>query len=366
MSKKGLFFNILVDERVPNYVIADESKLKQVLINLLSNAYKFTSNGRVLVQVNVGQLTSDIAQLLFEVKDTGKGIEAESIKYLFDPFWQNNDGKSLGGTGLGLPICKSIVELMNGEIHAESQYEQGSIFKFYVMVKPLEKFDVAIESDVSKMFLASHCMPFRVLVVDDQQENRSVLSELLSSVGFDVLEKSNGKEAIDACLSWRPQVVLIDIRMPVLDGFEAIRSIRKMIEKDEVYIIGLTASIDAKDKSHVIEAGANDVLNKPFNIVQLFSTLSKIKGVEYVYENPIKPSVEKVIVASSKKGEIIPHEILSKMLDAIQEGNMVVIRRCIESISEIDAELAHELSFHAKKYDYDYLMSIIHTIKRGK
>lgn len=259
---------------LPQWIRADEGKLDQVLINLLGNALKFTEVGQVMLQVNPAPeaATSDLSLtqpdqfwLTFEVTDTGPGIEAAEMAALFIPFSQTATGqRSLEGSGLGLAISKRLVELMGGNIQVRSQLHQGSTFSVTipvlsiqppVMVDPIGRVQTHID-------LAPGQPPYRILVVDDAPANRLILTKIFSSTSFMVQEAQHGQEAIELWTSWQPDLVLMDMRMPIMDGYAATRWIKQ--QSRPTAVIAVTANAFDEDYHNCLETGCDDFIGKPF------------------------------------------------------------------------------------------------------
>ena len=311
-EKKGLKLRFTVHPDVPHYIKADEKKLRICLINLLGNAIKFTENGSVTLRVNLGGIeskpglvhttVSDGEQfpITFEVEDTGVGIAPEEIDSLFDAFVQSEAGrKSAEGTGLGLTITKKFVQLLKGNITAISALNKGTIFKFNIQISRADAYEV-IEQPLQRVStLEADQGSYRILVVDDTQENRLLLVKLLQPIGFEVLEAENGEQALTLWDSWQPHLILLDTRMPVIDGMEvAIRIRAKEREKQEkslinhqspinsyhTVIIALTASAFEERRDEIIAAGCDDFVRKPFQEQVIFEKMTEFLGVRYIYE----------------------------------------------------------------------------------
>ena len=282
--EKGLSLELNHAPDVPQFIFGDESKLRQVLINLLGNALKFTPKGRVWLEVGY---QGD--KLHFAVSDTGYGIEAEALSTLFDPFVQSASGRhSLEGTGLGLPISRQFVRLMGGDIGVSSVPGQGSTFSFEVY---LESADWADSSDIGLKKVvglapddSGQVPQIRILAVDDKWENRQLLVQMLGALGFEVLEAENGAVALEQWQAWQPQLILMDMRMPVMDGFEATRRIRLLPGGSAVKIVALTASAFAEQRAEVLKVGCDDFVPKPFREHQLYECLALHLGLNYLYE----------------------------------------------------------------------------------
>lgn len=284
---------------LPQYVKTDESKLRQVLINLLANAIKFTTKGSVKLDVKVVECSRQFyvkkselkCKILFQVEDTGLGIDPEEVKHIFEPFFQSEAGrKSMEGTGLGLPISRQFVQLMGGDISINSELGKGTTVKFDINVSIAITDDRQSECNLGKVIsLAPEEPNYRLLIVEDNQENRQLLYKVLTSVGFEVCLATNGQEAIDLFVSWRPHLIWMDIRMPVMDGLEATRKIKEICQESQIYpptIIALTASAFTEDRDRILSAGCDDFVSKPFRVSEIFTKMSDRLGVRYLYEKP--------------------------------------------------------------------------------
>jgi signal transduction histidine kinase/ActR/RegA family two-component response regulator len=263
-GSKRLKYEIRVDGEVPRSVVSDQAKLRQVLINLVGNAIKFTQQGSVLVHVSSAQVTTTRASLRFAVQDTGPGIQEQAQAALFQPFVQIAQAvQHTTGTGLGLAISKRLVELLDGRIALESLHGHGSTFSFEVEVELADAEPHAKEVPAPLLRAKAHSA-VEILIVDDHDANRRVLAELLRPLGFPLLEAANGEEALLQFERHRPKLVLMDMRMPVMDGFEAMRRIRQHASSDHARIVAITASAFDDDNPEIRSCGADDVLRKPF------------------------------------------------------------------------------------------------------
>jgi len=359
---KNLYFKFEIDESVPKFIFSDEAKLRQILINLLGNAFKFTSTGGITVRLRVDQAepnTKERISLWVEVMDTGQGISDADKERIFEPFFQAVAGQAAGGTGLGLPISKDIIAMMGGKLTVESQFGQGSTFGFNIIVKPSEKEkNNKIYMQDNIIGLAPDIGPFRILIVDDWLGNRNMLRDLLEPMGFEVTEGENGLEAVSAFADWKPHAILMDMLMPVMDGFEAIKRIRATEQGKSVLLIGITAGAFAEDMIKVKDAGADYVLSKPFKVEELFSLLSRIPGVTYNY----KEGMEEEIAGGDMEKEDsrqaligLPTELMEAMRSAVEQGNMVQLRKLAEQVEKQNPRLAKELYALSRKYDYEKL-----------
>jgi PAS domain S-box-containing protein len=293
---KGLRLGFARDPHLPQFIRSDESKLRQVLINLLGNALKFTQTGQVTLRagVNPPRETLDLDPeptplcLVFAVEDTGPGISPNEVEHLFEPFSQTEVGRqSQEGTGLGLSICHKFVQIMGGEISVQSRVNQGSCFQFTMLAHPAMPMQVPTQKH-RIIGLETGQPAYRILVVEDKQENRQVLVELLRSVGFEVREAANGQEAIILNQRWSPHLIWMDLRMPLLDGYAATQQI-KAADPPLPIIIALTGSAFAEERAYALSIGCDDFMRKPFRTEDIFTKMSEHLGVRYRYAQAPEP-----------------------------------------------------------------------------
>ncbi|MCC5634176.1 response regulator, partial [Nostoc sphaeroides CHAB 2801] len=283
-QSKGLKLILELAADLPQYIRTDESKLRQVLINLLGNAIKFTQTGSVILRVWQDTTINTGIHLLFEVEDTGAGIELTELERLFEPFVQTQSGKnSQEGTGLGLPISQKFVRLMGGEITANSILGVGTIFRFDIHTKEVRADEVqAAKSSRQVIALAVGQPKYRILVAEDKPEIRQIMIKLLQPVGFDVREANNGEEAIAICASWSPDLVWMDMRMPVMDGYEATKRIKTATDSPPI-VIALTGSAFEEDRIVALSTGCDDFVRKPFRVEVIYEKMAQHLGVTYIY-----------------------------------------------------------------------------------
>ena len=289
--EKGLHFLVDRAATLPQYVKTDENKLRQVLINLIGNAIKFTPTGHVTLQVSSQQASLTAADaaitsmLLFVIEDTGVGIDPAEIDRLFEPFVQSKQPRAFQeGTGLGLPISRQFVQLLGGELTLDSMPELGSTFTFTIPVQLVDATQVTATIPTPTIIGLAPAQPtYRLLVVEDSAPNRQLLVQLLQAVGFDVREAVNGEEAIAQWETWQPHLIWMDMRMPVLDGYEATKQIRTREAAPTTVIIALTANAFEEERAKVLQAGCNGFVRKPFREAELLETIAAHLGVHYIY-----------------------------------------------------------------------------------
>lgn len=367
LREKGLKLDIFVESRVPNVIESDRLKLRQILINLLSNAIKFTPSGEIKLRVNA-LIEPEKTFLSFEITDTGKGISPEELSKLFQPFSQTETGMAAAeGTGLGLVICRKYVRLLGGEITVSSQPNVGTTFKFQIAVKPVESTDYSGEQTWSPRVraIAPNQPPYRILVADDEATNRELLTTMLSSVGFEVREATNGQEAVEMYNSFEPHLIWMDLRMPILDGWEATQQIKATCQGSLPTIIAVTASVFEEDKAAILSAGYDDFLIKPIQESKIFEKISKHLGVSYLYEemtsilNDQLRSREKQWKNLMKLPTFLICEMEYATLSLDDEG----LNRLVSEIPSECGELEQLIRDCLENFDYHTILEAIKSAK---
>ncbi|MBD2446640.1 response regulator [Nostoc sp. FACHB-152] len=348
-EQKVIGFNLQLDPDLPTGIRADEKRLRQVLINLLGNAIKFTQEGSVTFKVKViNQAANNKGQIIykirFEVVDTGTGISREQVEKIFLPFEQAGSQKrQTEGTGLGLAISQKIISLMNSQIQVESEFGKGSTFWFEVEV-PESKDWAKVSRVVEQGIVIGYQGQKRtILIVDDKWENRSVIVNLLQPVGFTVIEASHGQEGIDQVKAYKPDLIITDLVMPVMDGFEFIKSLRQSDQCQEIPVIASSASVFAIDEYKSIDLGANAFLPKPIEVETLLELLRQFMHLEWLYENQKNP-INKLHADSldALVDLVLPaKEILQQFLELAKDGDVQQILEIAEQLSASDKRLSN-------------------------
>ncbi|MEW6737170.1 MAG: ATP-binding protein, partial [Acidobacteriota bacterium] len=381
---KGLQLICKFASDLPRFICADKGKLRQILLNLLGNAVKFTEAGTITLSA---QWLDGFAK--FQIEDTGYGISAAEMEKLFIPLVQTESGrKSKKGTGLGLAISKNFAQLMGGDIEVKSILGKGSVFTFTVKVASVT--DLMLPQPTPKIVgLAPGQSSYQILIVDDQQENRAFLIKLLSAIGFETEEAINGEEAITIWQQWQPDLIFLDLRMPVMDGITTARRIRELErlnhelptlshKQRQVIIIALSASAFEQDRSIVIDSGCDDFIAKPFRESLLFDKIAMHLKVNYLYESNISqqqseflvstPSVaiSSLITLTPARIALLPDEMINQLNMALSIGDVEAAQRILDQISTQDKQLAEEMRAMVKRFLFPEILDLLASAIRSK
>ena len=348
----------------PRYIRTDKRKLRQVLINLLNNALKFTTEGSVTLRVKPDRV--DSYQLLFAIEDTGAGIAPEELGTLFDAFTQTETGRqSEEGTGLGLPISRKFVQLMGGDITVESKRGEGTVFQFNIVAEPPVPEELQPQQQTKKVVgLAPNQPSYRILVVDDRWANRQIVLRLLNPIGFEVKEAANGKEAIEIWQEWQPHLIWMDMRMPVMNGYEATEYIKSHLKGQATYIIALTASTYEEEKAIVLSAGCDDFVRKPFREEVLFDKMAQYLGLSYVYgENKTSAAIKAPLDSNSPLEtaslQVMSSEWLTQLEQAASELDEEAIIELLEQIPDEHTLLTRLIQHKVDNFDFDDIVNLV-------
>jgi signal transduction histidine kinase/DNA-binding NarL/FixJ family response regulator len=379
---KGLRLSFIGVKDVPRYLETDESKLRQILINVLGNAVKFTKRGSVTLQVSMKSMnqgsectvTKDVTSetlwpktdsqcLFFEVEDTGMGIAEEELDKVFAAFEQTESGRmNRTGTGLGMTITQTYVHMMGGDITLDSTPGKGSIFRFGIFVCEGRQEDSKEPTTAQGRVIGlepDQDIP-RILVAEDMEESRTMLVKLLRIVGFNVQEAVDGKQAVEIFQQWQPHLIWMDIRMPEMDGLEATRQIKESEAGKSTVVAALTAHALEEEKEEILSAGCDDIIRKPLREQDIFDVMQKHLGLKYVYEDakketvPDKPQDE----IGPEQIAALPADLLSQLHQAALGLNEKQSLELIEKIKPIDAHIAHELEELVRNFAFDILQKL--------
>ncbi len=360
---KHLQLTFEIADNTPHYVVVDESKLRQICMNLIENAIKFTDRGGITVRVNKKEINHESSFLIVEVEDTGCGISKSELGNLFKHFVQTSSGMKKGsGTGLGLVLSRELALLMGGDIKVLSELGKRSVFTVKVIIQKGE-IEIFERNNLQRVIRIDKGEEvYRILVVDDKEENLYIATNLLKLVGFEVNQAVNGKDAITKFESWNPHLILMDIRMPVMDGYEATRRIKATEKGKYIPIIALTASTFEGETEKMRLLKMQGFLRKPFRENELYNAIGKALGITYVCEMDELVSKEgkydESDVAFIVDIDKLPDELKLRMLDAVSAADIDLLIDLINGIETDNTDLIEHLLFHAKNYDYDYLLKI--------
>ena len=366
-SSAGLVLIFDLDDNLPQFLHADQVKLRQILVNLLGNAIKFTASGEVVLAVNsFPQPDSEIVTLKFSISDTGIGIAPEELDSLFEAFSQTSSGRDAQeGTGLGLVISRQFVQLMGGDITVTSAVGKGSSFTFSIEAQCGQEIIADTPTEKRQIIgLASGQPAYRLLVVDDKAINRQLLVKLLSPLGFELKEAGNGQEAIDIWEDWQPQLIWMDMRMPVMDGYHATKWIKSTTEGNATAIIALTASVLEEQRAIVLSTGCDDLVRKPFKAQVIFDILAKHLGVEYQYADMGGNSIEGLMDTPLATGHfvVMPNDWLLRLQLASLEADTEQVLALIQEIPDNQQLLAKRLSKLAKQFQFEQILDLIEPL----
>ncbi|MBN1584097.1 MAG: substrate-binding domain-containing protein [Anaerolineae bacterium] len=393
-ESKGLTLVFDLAPDVPQYVRTDQGKLRQVLINLLENAVKFTERGSVALRVRCRENRDVVEQvpqteqadlsslrpypLFFEIEDTGVGIAFDELDKVFDVFVQTSSGRRLArGTGLGVPISREFVRLMGGDLRVDSQLGAGAVFRFDILVEPAEVADVGHIWPIRRVAglkpgtCAPEGGPYRLLVAEDMETSRKLLVEILNSVGsindgqtlagsrkgsfsdkgrgFEIREAVNGQETIDIWQAWQPHLIWMDIRMPVMDGYEATRDIRAKAKTSSPIIVALTASAFEADRQKMLAVGCDDFIRKPFRETEIIDALTRHLGVQFVYEDVqrVQRVPDEYVPETPKKGK----------------RALAIDSTMVASLAKMPPRWLKEMHQATLEGDWDWMMALILQVR---
>jgi signal transduction histidine kinase/CheY-like chemotaxis protein len=352
-------------EDLPRYIHSDGVKLRQILLNLLSNAIKFTQEGGVVLRVNsVFNDQTENYTLDFNINDTGVGIAPAELSQLFEAFSQTTSGQEAQeGTGLGLAISRQFVQLMGGDINVTSELGKGTTFQFSIQVELGHATTSNRNNQRQILALAPDQPIYKILAVDDKPINCQLLIKLLAPLGFDIKQASNGKEAIEIWESWEPHLIFMDMRMPVMDGYEATKYIKGHVKGSATAVIALTASVLEEEKAIVLSAGCDDFIRKPFKESTIFNILQKYLGVQYIYEEITESQVDQISeILTGEDFKIMSQAWLERFLQANLEADDHKVLIVMEEIPATAIKLLTGLNKLVYKYEFDAIIDLVEPL----
>ncbi|MBC6478579.1 MAG: response regulator [Hormoscilla sp. GM7CHS1pb] len=342
-SQKAIDFIYQPGKGLPASILADEKRLRQVLLNLLGNAIKFTDKGGVTFKVEIigtGEVRTKVLttnQVRFQISDTGVGMTPEELSKIFQPFEQVGDPhKQAEGTGLGLAISRQIVEMMGSSISVTSKLGQGSVFTIDLDLPVAASDQSATVDPQTGQIIGILGGTRKILLVDNSVENRAVLVDLLSAIGFTIIEATNGQEALDIASQFSPDLIIADIAMPVMDGLEMIRRLRRTPQARDIVMIVSSAKVYSEDQKRSLDAGANDFLPKPVRTDELLDKLQQHLGLEWIID-ATGLSLDAAQPSMTTDSLIVPPpEEISSLLHLARAGKFSKIKKLAAKLEEYD------------------------------
>ncbi|MBC3936937.1 response regulator [Undibacterium sp. CY7W] len=358
VEQKSLDFHLKVSENLPVAVLLDGKRLRQILLNLLGNAVKFTDAGCIGLSV-VSNMTEDQQLCLrFTVSDSGIGIQKELLNKIFKPFEQvGNAHRNAGGTGLGLSISSQLAKMMGGNIEVSSEYGKGSQFSFQIVLPPCSA--AGVQSEIACTPIGYQGVTKKVLIVDDIAVNRNMLRDSLSALGFDITLAEDGKLAIESAKNDTPDIILMDILMPNMNGIDAIRCIRESMELRHIPVIAVSASVTREQQVESLDSGANAFISKPVDLILLIEKIAELLQLTLKYEKQEENSQAEVI---EKKLVFPSRQEMESLRELAREGNMREILTQAENlkVSNADYEVfAEKLMELARNYQSKAILKLV-------
>jgi signal transduction histidine kinase/ActR/RegA family two-component response regulator len=362
-EEKGLSLILDQSPAVPRFIRIDAGKLRQVLINLIDNAMKYTAQGSVVVSADV-KGSANGPTLTLDVADTGIGIAPEDQIRIFDPFVQAGNKGARKGTGLGLAITRGFIQLMGGSIGLQSAPGKGSVFRVELPVEEIEESASVLKDNHPKRVvgLAPGQPDYRILIVEDKEENWMMLERILERVGFRVRVAENGEQSVDVFRSWRPHFIWMDLRLPGINGVEAAHRIREEEGGSEVKIVALTASAFATQRDVVLAAGLDGFLRKPYRSEEIFDCMARSLGIRYVYSEEGLP-VEPIPFLPPASLDALPQKVREQLTEAIVRLDTASIAAAIDRVSDCDAALGRVLTCYADRFALTQVLDALQSVE---
>jgi PAS domain S-box-containing protein len=367
-KSKDLSFYVEYAGDIPPYVEGDLGKLRQIMINIIGNAVKFTNEGGISLLVG-----EDKGKIRFSINDTGKGIPEQEIDKILQPFMQSSNIDHEGGTGLGLAISNSFIKMMGGELDIKSELGTGSTFSFELPFKVSESAPVKEKSRGTVVSIKGN-KAFKALIVDDKVNNRLILKTMLENVGFITMEAKNGLEAIERTEEFDPEIIFMDIKMPVMDGYESVRKLKSTEQGQGIKIFALTASAFRHDEKKITESGFDGFLPKPFKLGSLFRIISDNSQVKFNYENDTSssqleselPNVNDLNYKLLKTS--LSMEELEELSDMIIINDFAAIKQFADNLSNKSEmnEFRRLIEYYADNFNDQKLEELLENIRSQK
>lgn len=369
-KQKGIAFNYQLSSSLPVCIHTDEKRLRQVLLNLLGNALKFTDRGAVTFSVESETLSKDggNCEVSFQIRDTGIGIASEQLETIFLPFEQAGEiSRRAEGTGLGLAIAQKILQLMDSHLNVESRLGEGSLFSFVISVATSNKLEVSSSVTSLSSIIGYQGRKQKIAIVDDRADNRSVLVKFLEPLGFEIEEASNGREGLTLAYRFKPDLILVDLVMPEMDGWEMVRHLRASSQLPNTVVIACSANVSERDRARSEQSGCNDFLSKPIEIETLYRKIAENLQLTWIYADETDNSL---LAPDSDSGEAVATfappstEHLAELYDLVKKGRVTQLAREAEKIARLDDRLipfARQVAQLAREFELEKLKQLIQS-----
>lgn len=363
-QERGLELLIDQSSEFPRYIKGDEMRLRQVLINLIGNAVKFTERGSITLRLGV-ESYDGVRHLLIKVEDTGIGIKSEDQLKIFKPFVQLGQIATQTGSGLGLALTQQYVQLMGGTVSVESTFGKGSIFQVQLPLEEIAAVDVVAKlgsmDNREVVSLAPNQPEYRILIVEDQLDNQLLLTKLMKNVGFQVKVADDGKQAVELFQNWRPHLIWMDRRMPVMDGLEATRRIRELPGGKEVKIVAVTASVITEQRDEMVNAGMDEFVRKPYRFNEIYECMARQLGVQYIYADVREAEEVSDVVLTAEMLAALPSELRRELHDALESLEDERIAAAMQQVASDDPALHKTLSRLVENFNYPAILKALQT-----
>ena len=358
-EEKGLIFQVDL-QNIPKYIKTDESKFRQILINILNNAIKFTDSGSIQLRIFVNKSVEK--QLEIEIEDTGIGIPHKDMQIIFESFSRlSHDRYGIEGFGLGLAISKKLIAILGGNISIDSKDRCGTLFRFSISYEN-EKQSLPIFDSQSNMILSvdKNWQHIQILVVEDKWENRLLLKSLLLQVGLKVLEATNGQKAIEQFLRYRPALIFMDIRMPLMSGIEATQKIRKLPQGKQAKIIAITAHAFEEFREDILAVGCDDLIRKPYRKSEIYESIKKHVGATFVTNRALYDEISNTDTKlKPEELAVLPEKITLRLKKAAIDLDVSKFESIVEEIRTAYPKIANDLQKLSSQFRYDQILACI-------
>ncbi len=374
--EKNLDFKVIHSQDLPGFARVDSIKLRQILINLIGNAIKFTEHGGVILRAGSAETKArqdgtiedhNRSMIRFEIEDTGSGIQPQDRQRIFESFEQlNNQSASETGTGLGLAISKQYAQLLGGKIGVTDRDigEHGSVFYLEIPVLKITGKEIRFVHNPGRVIGLAEGQPrHRMVIAEDQPENRLLLHSLLEPLGFELRDAVNGQEAVALFKQWNPDLIWMDIRMPVINGLEATKMIRAAEPASRnTPIIALTAHALEEERREILSAGCTDFIRKPYREGEIFNALEKHLSLRFLYSQEPAILVNKFDKLKVDELQNLPSNLVAELRLSVELLDSERCLNAIKFIAEKDPRLGDHLQNMLEKYQYQELLSILDNL----